>query len=272
MIRIEDYYHKFERIGKGSYSVVYKGYNNKHKKNTYAIKEINIEVNSSNIERFYLEIELMRRLNHKNIIKLYDTVQNEKYIYIIMEYCKYGDLRDFLKSKPLNEYKTQIIMKQIIAGLKYLYDNKVFHRDLKPQNILVSKNCIIKITDFGLAKEYEENILSDTICGSPIYMAPEIIQNIKYSNKADIWSLGVIFYELLTGETPYKVKRYNELVNSIKNKDIVIPKYLKISNNARDLLTKLLIKESDERITWNDIFNHPWISTDLTIVFYLKVK
>ena len=216
----------------------------------------------------------MRRLKHKNIIKLYDTIQNEKYIYIIMEYCKYGDLRNFLKSKPINEYKTQIIMKQIISGLKYLYDNKVFHRDLKPQNILVSKNCIIKITDFGLAKEYEENILSDTICGSPIYMAPEIIKNDKYSNKADIWSLGVIFYELLTGETPYKVKKYDELVSSIKNKDVIIPKYLKISNNARDLLSKLLIKDSDDRITWYEIFNHPWISTDLTnsILFKSKIK
>ena len=274
MIKIgRKYYHKFERIGKGSYSTVYKGYCNDDN-NIYAIKEIDIELNKSNINRFYLEIQLMRRLEHNNIIKLYDTHENDKYIYIIMEYCKYGDLRLFINRKPLNEYKTQIIMRQIINGMEYIYNNKVFHRDLKPQNILVTDNCIIKITDFGLAKECEENNLSDTICGSPIYMAPEILQNIKYNNKADIWSIGVIFYELLTGETPYKVKQYNELIDSIKHKDIKIPSYLKISNNARDLLKKLLIKTSDNRITWNEIFIHPWIKTDLnnSILFKSKIS
>ena len=273
MIKIGNFYHKFEKIGKGSYSTVFKGYNKKNK-NNYAIKVIDIEKNKSNINRFYLEIQLMKRLNHKNIIKLYDTHENDKYIYIIMEFCKYGDLRQFINKKPLNEYKTQIIMRQIINGLEYLYNNKVFHRDLKPQNILVSNNCIVKITDFGLAKEYEENILSDTICGSPIYMAPEILQNNKYDNKADIWSLGVIFYELLTGKTPFNVKKYDDLIYSIKNKEIIIPESLKITHNARDLLEKLLVKISINRITWKDIFIHPWIKINMnnSILFKSKIK
>lgn len=264
MIKFGDYYHKYEKIGKGSYSNVYRGYHNDIKNSIYAVKVIDIKKNRNNINRFYLEIDIMKRIKHENIIKFLDTIENKDYIYIIMEYCKYGDLRNFLKRKKINEYKAQIIMKQLISGLKYLYDNNIFHRDLKPQNILVSDNCVIKITDFGLAKECEDNNLSDTICGSPIYMAPEIIQHTKYNSKADIWSLGIIFYELLTGKTPYNIKNYDELVDYIKHNDIKIPKKLNISKDAKNLLSKLLIKSSKKRIKWKDIFVHPWICNKLS--------
>ena len=272
MIKFGDYYHKYESIGKGSYSHVYKGYHNDIKNKIYAIKEINIKKNIDNINRFYLEIDIMKKIKHQNIITLYDTIINDDYIYIVMEYCKYGDLRKFLKNKKINEYKAQIIMKQLVSGLKYLYDNNIFHRDLKPQNILVAENCIIKITDFGLAKECENNNLSDTICGSPIYMAPEIIQKTKYNNKADIWSLGIILYELLTGSSPYNINNFNELVDYIKNNNIEIPENLNISDNAKNLLSNLLIKSSEERITWKNIFNHPWLTNNLTNSYLFKSK
>lgn len=272
MIKIKNYYHKFEKIGEGAYSEVYKGYNNNIKNKNYAIKVIDIDKNKNNIDRFHVEIELMKKLNHKNIVTLYDTFQNDKYIYIIMEYCKYGDLRNFLKGHSMNEFKIHIIMKQLINGLQYLFENKVFHRDLKPHNILISNNCIIKIADFGLAKQYDENNLSDTICGSPIYMAPEIICKNKYNNKADIWSLGVIFYELITGHSLFNVKKYSELVNAIKTKDIKISSKLKISENGRDLLIKLLKKKSCDRITWEQIFKHSWVTGGLTNSILFKSK
>ena len=275
MIKIGNYCHKYEKIGSGTYSTVYKGYSLLKEKSDelYAIKEIDIEENKSNIQRFYLEVDLMRKLDHPNIIKLHDYIENEKYIYIIMEYCKYGDLRYFLKGKPISEFKTQIIMKQLISALKYLYNNKVFHRDLKPQNILVSSKCIIKITDFGLAKkEIEENKLSETICGSPIYMAPEIIKKKKYNNKADIWSIGIIFYELLTGKNPYNVRNFDDLVDFINKKNIKIPKNLMITDSGRDLLSKLLVKNSEVRIKWSDIFVHPWITSELSNSILFKTK
>ena len=113
--------------------------------------------------------------------------------------------------------KAKIIFKELISGLKYLYELNICHRDLKPQNILLDENYTIKISDFGLARLNNENNLMDTICGSPIYMAPEIMKYNKYDNKADIWSLGIIFYELLTGRTPFKVKNHQELPTKLSN-------------------------------------------------------
>ena len=144
-------------------------------------------------------------------------------------------------------------------GLEYLLENKIIHRDLKPQNILVTNLGDIKITDFGFARYFEDNTILNTICGSPLYMAPEIIKNRKYDFKSDLWSVGIIFYEMLTGNTPFKAKNIFDLINIIEKKIIVIPLDIKISNNCENLLFSLLKKNPYERIGWEDFFNHPWL-------------
>ena len=262
MIRVGNYYHKYEKIGEGAYSNVYKGYHQDLSK-IFAIKEINISIHGKNIERFREEINLMKKLDHVNIVKLYDTVENENYIYLILEYCEYGDLKKFLNKRPLKERKVKKFMSQIVAGLKYLNDHNIYHRDLKPQNILISKNYTLKISDFGLAKSCESNTLLDTICGSPMYMAPEIMKYKKYDTKADLWSLGVIFYQMLTGKTPYTAKNHAELMDNIETKNVVFPAAIKITDPAKDLLTQLLKKTSKERMTWDELFEHEWLRKNI---------
>lgn len=269
MIKIKQYYHKYEKIGEGAYSNVYKGYHQNLSK-IFAIKEINISIHRKNIERFKEEVKLMKNLNHNNIVKLFDTIENEDYMYLILEYCEYGDLKKFLNKRPLKEKKVRKFMKQIVSGLKYLNSFDIYHRDLKPQNILVDKNYNLKISDFGLAKSCESNTLLDTICGSPMYMAPEIMKYRQYDTKADLWSLGIIFYQMLTGKPPYTANNHAELMENIEHKSIIFPMSIKISNSAIDLLTKLLKKISKERMTWEELFAHEWLNNDAFETTILK--
>jgi len=271
MIRVGNYYHKYEKIGEGAYSNVYKGYHQDISK-IFAIKEINISINHKNIERFRTEIMLMKKLDHRNIIKLYDTIEDTDYIYLILEYCENGDLKNFLNKRAVKEKNVHKFMVQIVDGLKYLNKHNIYHRDLKPQNILVDDAHNLKISDFGLAKLCEDNSLLDTICGSPMYMAPEIMKYKKYDTKADLWSLGVIFYQMLTGKTPYTAKSHVELMNNIETQDVVFPKNIKISELARDLLSRLLKKTSTDRMTWNELFNHPWLKCNMVSSDLFKTK
>ena len=261
MIRIGNYYHKYEQIGKGAYSTVYKAYHNDLSK-IFAVKEINISIHKKNIERFREEIFLMNKLNHQNILKLYETIEDDNYIYLILEYCENGDLKNFLNKRPMKEKNVRKFMKQIVSGLQYLNNKNVYHRDLKPQNILLTKDYTIKISDFGLAKTCESDTLLDTICGSPMYMAPEIMKYKKYDTKADLWSLGVIFYQMLTGKTPYTARSHSELMSNIENQEIIFPKYICVTKEGLDLLLKLLQKKSDERMTWDELFKHEWLCNE----------
>lgn len=261
MIRIGNYYHKYEQIGKGAYSTVYKAYHNDLSK-IFAVKEINISIHKKNIERFREEIFLMNKFDHQNILKLYETIEDDNYIYLILEYCENGDLKHFLNKRPMKEKNVRRFMKQIVSGLQYLNNKNVYHRDLKPQNILLTKDYTIKISDFGLAKTCESDTLLDTICGSPMYMAPEIMKYKKYDTKADLWSLGVIFYQMLTGKTPYTARSHSELMNNIENQEIVFPKCIRVTKEGLDLLLKLLQKKSDERMTWEELFKHTWLNDE----------
>lgn len=263
MFTIDIYYHKYEILGTGAYSTVYEGYN-KLTKEKVAIKEINKKKNIKYIERFRNEIKIMESINNINIIKLLTSIENNDYIYIIMEFCEKGDLRKFLKKRALKEHNVRNLMVQLVSGIQYMYNNNIYHRDLKPQNILIDKYYNLKITDFGLAKTQENNELFETICGSPMYMAPEIMKYKKYDRKADLWSLGVIFYELLTGKTPFNASNHAELIENIEKNEIYFPNHIKISYNARDLLLRLLNKNSNKRISWDQLFKHPWLSVEMT--------
>lgn len=145
----------------------------------------------------------MKKVNHRNIVNLFDVFQTNNNMYIITEICDY-DLYNYLKEKrKLQEDEAIIFLKQIMKGLKYLNINNIIHRDLKPANILLkSKEC--KISDFGFAKNIEnDNSLMKSVVGTPLYMSPQILQKEKYTNKSDLWSIGLIFYEMIHGKTPW---------------------------------------------------------------------
>lgn len=265
MKKIGDYYMGDEEIARGAFSKIYIGYN-KHNKRKVAIKEIIIRKNNSKkyIKR---EIEIHKKLKHYNIVELLDVIYKSDRIYIVLEYCNNGSLSSFMNKRRMNEIYVQNFIYQLTCALKYLREHRISHRDLKPHNLLVCDKLTLKMSDFGLAKEYsdmdlDEN-LKQTYCGSPMYMSPEILNYNSYDTKSDLWSIGIIMYEMLTGKLPYKVKNINQLMKSSKN-PIIIPYELKIqvSYNCLDLITKLLDVNKHTRISWDDFFNHPWLKSN----------
>lgn len=248
------------RIGKGSFSTIYKCRHNVTDK-TYALKEITIDKNKNKLS-IKREFEIMRKLNHENIVKIHDVIIDTQLnnIYFIMDYYEYGDLSNFLKKQPLKEKFTRKYMKQLSKGLKYLLDNNILHRDLKPQNILISKNYDIKITDFGFATYYTKDTIINTLCGSPMYMAPEIITKNGYNYKSDLWSVGIILYEMLHGYTPFNVQNFIELIKEIKKKNIIIK--VDVSEECKELIYSLCKTNPNERIGWNEFFDHRWFDNN----------
>ncbi|KAJ8499326.1 hypothetical protein OPV22_009878 [Ensete ventricosum] len=155
-------------------------------------------------------------------------------------------------------------MKQLASGLQVLRVNNVIHRDLKPQNLLLStydENAILKIADFGFARSLSPSTLADTRCGTPLYMVPEVMKLKKYDGKADLWSVGVIFYQLVTGKTPFTANNQIELLQNIVNaKQLCFPSHHNLSSDCMDLCQKLLRPNAVERLTFEEFFNHQFLS------------
>ena len=260
---IKDYVVNRKRIGKGSFSTIYKAFNTKDNKQ-YAIKEVIIDKKSvkSNVKREFL---VLKKLNHPNIVKLYDLIIDTNYnnIYFVFDYYSKGDFAKFLNNKPLKEKYCKKYAKQLGDGLQYLIENNIIHRDLKPQNILLTNELNIKITDFGFARKFDKNTLLNTLCGSPMYMAPEIINKLDYSIKSDLWSVGIIIYQMFYGKVPFDVNNFIQLIKEINTKPINYDvNGINISSNALDLLNGLLTINVKDRITWNGYFYHIWFNTD----------
>ena len=260
---VNEYIINRKRIGKGSFSTIYKGYSTKNNY-IYAIKEIPIDKkqNKSNVKR---ELNVLKNLDNPYIIKLHDVIIDTNYnnVYFILDYYSKGDLSKFLNHKPLKEKYCRKYMKQLALGLEYLLNKNILHRDLKPQNILLTNEYNIKITDFGFAKKINKNVLITTLCGSPMYMAPEIINKKDYDIKSDLWSVGIILYEMIYGYVPFNVGNFLELIKNINNKDIIFyHKDIKPTSDCLDLMKKLLTKNPINRINWYDFFNDIWFLND----------
>lgn len=262
-------------LGSGSFSKVYRG---KYVGKTtaiimydtdVAIKILNITSLTPSGKRIINdEIEIMKLIKHNshpNIVECYEVVETTEYIYIIMEYCDSGNLKNIME-KPLKEIYVQFYFSQITNGLKYLDKLNIIHRDIKPQNILLTnKRRILKIADFGFAKRTNAPSLHDTICGSPLYMAPEIKENCCYNKQTDLWSIGITLYEMLFGSHPFPdCKTRSELSHAVNTIDIEVPpknsRNKDVSEECLSLLKLLLQKEVKNRITWETFFNHPWVN------------
>ena len=211
-------------------------------------------------------MEMIKKNPHPNIVGCYDIINMPYETLLILEYCDSGDLKSILK-KPIKEKFAQFYFCQLANGLKYLSYNNIIHRDIKPKNILLTDNRkILKIADFGFATNFKNQSLHETICGSPLYMAPEIMNNNMYNNQTDLWSIGMILYEMLFGVHPYnECHTIPELKDTITNTDIEIPpintKNKSISEDCLNLLKQLLQKKVQCRITWDDFFEDPWVKS-----------
>jgi len=262
MKSIENYIYEDKYIGRGTFSKVYTGYSKTNPDKKYAIKKIYRKDDPKYSKYIDLEINIMSKLNHKNIIKLYNTFFTDKHIFLILELCD-TDLYTYINNNTISENDTQYIVKQIVDAIKYIMDNNIVHRDLKPHNILINKSTKeIKICDFGFAREFKDTLLSDTVCGSPLYMAPELLKNQKYNIKSDIWSLGIIMYEIVMKNHPFKSDNINDLINKINNDKPIINNST-FSTECKELIHNLLIVDYNKRLDWDDIFNHKWLNNKL---------
>jgi serine/threonine protein kinase len=245
-------------IGKGSFSNVYLGKNIINNEQV-AIKSIQLSKCIKNYD-INNEIDILKKLNHINIVNLQDSIHKKNNLYIILEYCPLGDLHSFFKDDCVKEEYVKHYAKQIVDGMAYLNSMNIMHRDIKPQNILLKDIYSIKLTDFGFAKYYKNIDLSSTLCGSPIYMAPEIMRLHKYDYKADIWSIGVVIYELLYNEFPYNANNQFELMNVIKQNNFKFLDKIVISDDCKNFLNSLLEKNPTNRPAYEDIIKSEWLS------------
>ena len=222
------------------------------------------------------EIEVMRSLRHRNVVELLDVVvrtSSDKaagkapYMFLVFEYAEGGDFAAYLKAQPgrrLSEAKTRHWMTQLRDGLYFLSQQSILHRDLKPQNLLLSSKdesiAVLKLADFGFARFIHSHSMIETVCGTPLYMAPEILRSEKYEVSSDLWSVGCILYQCLVGRAPFVVSTHYELIKKLEKEEIALPSDVRsqISPECHDLILRLLDKNRDSRIGWDAYFRHPW--------------
>lgn len=256
-----------DKLGSGSYATVYKAFSKTSKREVVAIKCVEkSSLNKPATENLLTEISILKKMKHEHIVEMKDFLWDNKHIYIIMELCSGGDLSTFVKTRrTLPEKVVKRFLQQLAIALQYLRSHNIAHMDLKPQNILLSsrQNPTLKLADFGFAQYLKPQDDATSMRGSPLYMAPEILLNRKYDARVDLWSVGVILYECLFGKAPYSSQSFSELAKKIMNpKPIQIPYGVDISDECRDLLTRLLQREPDERISFEEFFTHPFIDLE----------
>jgi calcium-dependent protein kinase len=210
------------------------------------------------------EINILKELDHPNIVRFYETYIDYKYIHIVMQLCTGGELFDrIVKLEKFSEKDASELMKKILSAVQHLHKHNICHRDLKPENFLFKnnkENAEIKIIDFGLSKKFskqEENMT--TIVGTPFYVAPEVLSG-KYDTQCDLWSCGVILFVLLCGYPPFDGDSNKDIFRAIlKNKlEFDEEEWGNISDEAKDLIGKLLVKDPKKRIKIDQALNHPW--------------
>ncbi|WOK95565.1 serine/threonine-protein kinase ATG1c isoform X1 [Canna indica] len=267
-----------QQIGTGAFSTVWRA-RHRVRGTEVAVKEIAMDRLSKKLQENLLsEVFILRRINHPNIIALYDFIQTSGSIYLVLEYCRGGDLSVYIQNHDrVPEAIAKGFMKQLASGLQVLRDNNVIHRDLKPQNLLLStydENAVLKIADFGFARSLPPRGLAETLCGSPLYMAPEVMQFQKYDAKADLWSIGVILYQLVTGKTPFTGNSQIQLLqNIVKANELSFPLGYNLSSDCVDLCQKLLRRNAVERLTFEEFFNHQFLAEQpSTDAAKMKVK
>ncbi|KAI9316408.1 kinase-like domain-containing protein [Dichotomocladium elegans] len=206
------------------------------------------------------EIDILKRLKHPSIVKLYDVIETPKHIGLVMEYAPGGELFEYIvKRNFLEESVAQMFFAQLISSVNYMHQKKIVHRDLKLENLLLLDDKHILITDFGFANHCADDLLS-TCCGSPCYAAPELLLGTEYVGPAvDIWSCGVVLYAMLCGYLPFDDHHNMTLLyQDMLELPLTFPQ--RISQEARDLLRQMLEADPAFRCSIDVVLNHPWLA------------
>eukprot|EP01083_Nonionella_stella_P055973 147608_1 len=271
--KFNDYYIEGNLIGRGTYASVYRCLR-RSDLSEFAVKIINKKrLTAPELAGLTNEIKILRNISHPNVIKLIDVFHERRTVFMVIELCDSQDLFDHIyasKGTHLTESKTAEIAYTICDAMQSLHEMGVVHRDLKPENILFGLDNKLKITDFGLAHYTQlapplshEDVLMDACCGTPYYVAPEVLSGNLYDDKCDMWSLGVMIYVMLVGYQPFAICDGSvEIVYaaiSAARYNFKHTKWKKISKEAKHLVQSLLELDANKRYSPQDVMRHPWI-------------
>ncbi|XP_044079758.1 serine/threonine-protein kinase 36 isoform X4 [Siniperca chuatsi] len=252
-------YHVLELVGEGSFGRVYKG-RKRFTGQVVALKFMpKVGRSEKELRSLKREIEIMRGLQHPNIVQLFDSFETETEVVVVTEYAE-GQLFQILEDDGnLPESQVREIACQLVSALYYLHSHRILHRDMKPQNILLGKSGVVKLCDFGFARAMSVSTLVLTsIKGTPLYMSPELVEEKPYDHTADLWSLGCILYELHTGAPPFYTNSIFHLVQLIVRDPVKWPDTM--SASCTSFLQGLLTKDPQKRLSWPDLLHHPFVA------------
>lgn len=256
-----DKYHILHIIGQGCFGKVFKG-RRKFSGQIVAMKFISKRGKpDKDLQNLRLEIGILQRLDHPNIIRMLDSFETGTDFVVVTEFA-YGELFEiFQDDKCLPEEEVKVIARQLTQALNYLHSQKIVHRDMKPQNVLVGPNDTIKLCDFGFARVMScQTTVLTSIKGTPLYMAPELVKEKPYDCSADLWSLGVICYELFVGQPPFYTHSLISLIHLIVENPVTYPDNM--SADFKSFLQGLLQKNPKQRLVWPHLLHHPFLAED----------
>ena len=287
-------------VGKGTFGEVFLT-SRKGTDQMFAVKKVSKSlVLQDKVKKYFNnEIYILKQVNHPNIIKLYEIKQTLNNVFLVFDLCNGGALSNCLEKymkqnkRPFTQEIAQSIIRQLVSGLQYLHHNKILHRDLKLDNVLIHFNteedknnfnllkAQVKIIDFIFARYLENGSLAQSILGSPLNMDPQILlkmrkidndQNFGYDHKADIWSLGIICYEMLIGALPFDATSHEELVSKIQKGDYKIPNNLKLSKEAINFINGMLQHNPQKRLNIDQLANHNFLMKNVKDFKELDLK
>ncbi|CAD5226416.1 unnamed protein product [Bursaphelenchus okinawaensis] len=217
-------------------------------------------LNPSSLQKLFREVRIMKQLDHPNIVKLYQVMETDQTLYLVMEYASGGEVFDYLVAHGrMKEKEARAKFRQIVSAVQYLHSKNIIHRDLKAENLLLDADMNIKIADFGFSNQFSAGTKLDTFCGSPPYAAPELFQGKKYDGpEVDVWSLGVILYTLVSGSLPFDGQNLKELRERVLRGKYRIPFYM--STDCENLLKKFLVLNPQRRGTLEQIMRDRWMN------------
>lgn len=267
--RVGEEYKLKVKLGEGTTSMVWKA-EHLATGQVVALKQIPLhKLNTPTlVNSFNCEVNFLSSVNHPNIVRLFRIFKAEESIFLVLEYCAGGDLASYIRLYGrVQEHVAKKFMKQLGAGLKVLHSNHIIHRDLKPENLLLSRchsDAVLKISDFGLSRIKSQNEVLETVCGSPLYMAPEILHFQHYDEKIDMWSIGIILFELLHGYPPFHGRSNVQLLRNIRSCTHLPFSELILSglqSDCVDMCSRLLSIQPGNRMSFDEFYQHDFLST-----------
>lgn len=266
MSEVDKLYEFKNELGRGAFSIVYLTVH-KATGHKYAVKVINKRDLGKDYEKnLKMEVDILKKVNHPNIIALKELFDTPEKLYLVMELVTGGELFDKIVEKgSYTEKEASAIVRKIVSAVEYLHGIDIVHRDLKPENLLLKSadnDLEVALADFGLSKIVGQQIMMQTACGTPSYVAPEVLNATGYGKEVDMWSVGVITYILLCGFPPFYGDTVPEIFEQIMEANFDYPEeyWGAVSKEAKEFINKLLVVEAGDRLTAGEALKHPWLS------------